>query len=148
MDFLERMFPDLDPGQLAEILGFSAGDDTSHADVDVDVETAVEIVLAALALDDEYSEDGTLVDEQQSAPGIDALMGIFPDFGVVVLEKVLENSNGNVLEAADKLSVHGIEAANLVVDGERVVLTAANSAGLVGRGWFTCCFEIVADTGV
>ncbi|ORY36847.1 hypothetical protein BCR33DRAFT_721777 [Rhizoclosmatium globosum] len=98
MDFLERMFPDLDPGQLAEMLGFSAGDDTSHAD-----------------------GHGTLVDEhQQSAPGIDVLMGIFPDFGVAVLEKVLENSNGNVLEAADKLSVHGIEAANLVVDGERV----------------------------
>ncbi|KAI9353593.1 hypothetical protein BDR26DRAFT_7600 [Obelidium mucronatum] len=135
MDFLLQMFPETSEQRIRSILGLAESDSTLEG---MDVEAAVEIVLASLDDDDQYSDDGSQGQDGEEEPGIEMLRAIFPNVSAAVLSKVLSDCKGNVMEAAERISVHGSNAVNLPLsDADSKTFksygTELGQASLVGR---------------
>ncbi|KAJ3233182.1 hypothetical protein HDU78_006642 [Chytriomyces hyalinus] len=121
MDFLRNMFPEHSERELCEILGLTP---TTSID-ELDVQTAIEMILASLAHEfDLESESEWSVETDGSGPEC-ILGGIFPHVPRSIVSKVLLDVGGSVEVAAERLSLHGADAANL--DSERNLVHMSGS---------------------
>ncbi|KAJ3013818.1 UNVERIFIED_CONTAM: hypothetical protein HDU68_000525, partial [Siphonaria sp. JEL0065] len=86
------LFPDTSKERIADILCLSDTDPVLHG---LDIETAVEIILASLEEDDEFSDDE---DGEQLEPGvdhdIDTLIKMFPSLAIDSAKELLKSRGG------------------------------------------------------
>ncbi|KAJ3377924.1 hypothetical protein HDU84_008098 [Entophlyctis sp. JEL0112] len=136
MDFVTAMFPQIPPDEIASIISRTPEDLS-----EVDVEVAVEAVLASLAeldaidtMETPWPSGQSVMRESSStaedySDSVAILATVFSDVRSDIIAKVLAVQNGDVAAAGDQLSMLGNNAIKAVMEEERIAVNANLAVG-------------------